>query len=170
MKTPGHIDNPVRLIYLYIRVGLTRFNNNPEWFFTVQTRNDERAVQVLYGRRASLRGPRSGPACLGRKELTLGQQARGRARADATGRLTRHRGVGGVSRPIGFTLLYSEIANLRDVARHLRKDLLPRHLHSIEGQQFRSHKRVLARTRALIAGLRTRGPGPTKPIVHYLIV
>ena len=59
------------------------------WFFTVQTRNDERAVQVLYGRRASLRGSRSGPACLGRKELTLGQQARGRARADATGRLTQ---------------------------------------------------------------------------------
>ena len=25
---------------------------------------------------------------------------------------------------------------LRDVARHIRKDLLPRHLHSIEGQQF----------------------------------
>ena len=65
----------------------------PWWFFTmfftVQTRNDERAVQVLYGRRASLRGPRSGPACLGRGELTLGQQARGRARAEATGRLTQ---------------------------------------------------------------------------------
>ena len=31
LKTPGHIDNPVRLIFLYIRVGLTRFNNNPEF-------------------------------------------------------------------------------------------------------------------------------------------
>ena len=31
LKTPGHIANPVRLIFRYIRVGLTRFNNNPEF-------------------------------------------------------------------------------------------------------------------------------------------
>ena len=31
LKTPGHIDNPVRLLFHYIAVGLTRFNNNPEF-------------------------------------------------------------------------------------------------------------------------------------------
>ena len=31
LKTPGHIANPVPLIFRYIRVGLTRFNNNPEF-------------------------------------------------------------------------------------------------------------------------------------------
>ena len=31
LKTPGHIANPVSLIFRYIRVGFTRFNNNPEF-------------------------------------------------------------------------------------------------------------------------------------------
>ena len=31
LKTPSHIANPVPLIFRYIRVGLTRFNNNPEF-------------------------------------------------------------------------------------------------------------------------------------------
>ena len=31
LKTPGHIDNPVSLVFRYIRVGLTRFNTLPEF-------------------------------------------------------------------------------------------------------------------------------------------
>ena len=31
LKAPGHIANPVPLMFRYIRVGLTRFNNNPEF-------------------------------------------------------------------------------------------------------------------------------------------
>ena len=31
LKTPGHIANPVSLIFLYIRVGLMRFNTLPEF-------------------------------------------------------------------------------------------------------------------------------------------
>ena len=31
LKAPGHIADPVPLIFRYIRAGLTRFNNNPEF-------------------------------------------------------------------------------------------------------------------------------------------
>ena len=31
LKTPGHIANPVSLVFRYIRVGLMRFNNLPEF-------------------------------------------------------------------------------------------------------------------------------------------
>ena len=31
LKTPGHIANPVSLIFLYIRFGLTRFNTLPDF-------------------------------------------------------------------------------------------------------------------------------------------
>ena len=56
-------------------------------FFTAQTGNYGRAVQVPYGRRARLRRRRSGPACLGGGGLILGQQPTGRARAVALGGL-----------------------------------------------------------------------------------
>ena len=35
LKTPGHIASPVPLIFRYIRVGLTRFNSNPEFDMVV---------------------------------------------------------------------------------------------------------------------------------------